>query len=378
MWRMYICIAVCAGCAEGKPDHITVSDSAGIRIVSLEDLESVPTAHVSSKPLVRIGEVDGPLEYIFSRVAGGEIVGDMVIVADGSSSEIRQFDSRGRFVRQTGAKGEGPGEFAMLRWMKTVGDTSVIAWDLGNRRFSHFSVDLEYERSAVFNPPATYVPLEILADGSLLVGPFGGSAAPLKPGSTIKGTAVAALGRPNQETLDTVAEVPARPSYVDGSGELWRLPFTVDPSFTVSTSGHIWVGNGNDSELRRYSRTGEVELIVRLPIGGSIAEADMNSWLASDPEHAAELRIVPVPDRYPGFSELASSSDGTIWVKLYASFQGATALWLVLDSSGLPTLRAVVPNGEILDIEANQVLLLDRDSLGVERVASYRFPRTRH
>lgn len=378
MRTAYVSIVLCIACAVDEPGDVSVSDSAGIRLVTLGSLASVPTQHVERDAVVRIGLIEGPPEYTFSNVVGGHFVGDMIVVADGSSNEIRQFNERGQLVKRAGARGEGPGEFTMLRWMKRTVDGSIATWDLRNRRVSHYTAELEYATAAVLNPSPPYLPLHVFADGSFLVWPFGGSGTPLTPNSTLHPMAYVAIGRLGQETLDTVAAVPARPSYVDRSGELWRLPFTVDPSFTASGFGHIWVGSGNNGELRRYSRAGRVEAVVRLPSGRLIEDSDVEAWLASDPEHAGTLRNVPVPDHLPSFSDLVSSSDGSIWVKEYSTARASTASWLVLDSSGLPLMRLTMPNGRLLDIRDSQLLLLERDSLGVERVASYRIPETAH
>jgi hypothetical protein len=76
---------------------------------------------------LRIGEAAGEPAYEFSRVSwivvGSE--GTMYVVNGGSSS-IRVFSTQGKFVREIGRRGNGPGEFQFFNSLSLSGDTLYV------------------------------------------------------------------------------------------------------------------------------------------------------------------------------------------------------------------------------------------------------------
>ena len=99
-------------------------DTLVVRVVGVPD---APTLRLV--PELRIGELDGADEYTFGSVDdllptrdGG------VYVWDERSQSIRRYDAAGRFVRQVGQAGDGPGEYRNVWGMALAGDDLVI-WD---------------------------------------------------------------------------------------------------------------------------------------------------------------------------------------------------------------------------------------------------------
>lgn len=70
---------------------------------------------LADEPLVRIGEIDGDIEYIFGDVTGAVRLADRsVVVADEQSNNVRRFDANGQHMWSSGREGEGPGEYGGL------------------------------------------------------------------------------------------------------------------------------------------------------------------------------------------------------------------------------------------------------------------------
>ena len=62
-----------------------------------------PDLILADEPLVRIGVIDGDLEYIFGSVTGAVRLDDgSVVVADEQSYNVRRFDSGGRHMWTSG------------------------------------------------------------------------------------------------------------------------------------------------------------------------------------------------------------------------------------------------------------------------------------
>ena len=85
---------------------------------------------LADEPLVRVGLLDGPDEYLFGNITGAVRLEDgSVVIADQSIFEIRMFDASGRHVWTSGRKGEGPGEYEGLRLMRGCPGAAVTAYD---------------------------------------------------------------------------------------------------------------------------------------------------------------------------------------------------------------------------------------------------------
>ncbi|MCY4572039.1 MAG: hypothetical protein OXF01_04490, partial [Gemmatimonadetes bacterium] len=88
------------------PQTIVESDSPGRADLVLAD-----------EPLVRVGLLDGPDEFLFGNITGAVRLEDgSVVIADESIPEVRMFDAGGRHVWTSGRDGEGPGEYKGL-WL---------------------------------------------------------------------------------------------------------------------------------------------------------------------------------------------------------------------------------------------------------------------
>ncbi|HEX7024405.1 MAG TPA: hypothetical protein VF187_06275, partial [Gemmatimonadales bacterium] len=95
-----------------RGSQATVRDSAGVQIVEhAADLPaSLPEWPVDTVPLVDIGGGDDP-EQDLDNVRGATRLGDgRIVVANTGSGELRIYDGKGKWLRNLGRKGEGPGE----------------------------------------------------------------------------------------------------------------------------------------------------------------------------------------------------------------------------------------------------------------------------
>ncbi|MEX2284652.1 MAG: 6-bladed beta-propeller [Gemmatimonadota bacterium] len=88
-----------------------------------------------------IGAVEGAPHLQFQRISAIGVISDgTLFVADGGSSSIRVFDGTGKFIRQWGRRGRGPGEFQSVSRMLFRGDT-VFTVDTRQMRVTAFAQD---------------------------------------------------------------------------------------------------------------------------------------------------------------------------------------------------------------------------------------------
>lgn len=72
---------------------------------------------------IRIGKIEGENEYVFGSIHDIDVGKNGVIfVADRQVPVIRMYDKDGRFLRDIGREGRGPGEYQYIIGMHTFAD----------------------------------------------------------------------------------------------------------------------------------------------------------------------------------------------------------------------------------------------------------------
>lgn len=138
-------------------------------------------------PVYAVGTAEGREYEMFSRIDQVAFDrADNLYVLDGGGSRVVVFDRAGRFVRQFGKKGGGPGEFQAPFGMTVLADGTVAVADLAARSYSLFAPDGRYQRSVAF--PDDYMPMAL--GGGLASHPRGGVVTAVRqaPPMTMDGT----------------------------------------------------------------------------------------------------------------------------------------------------------------------------------------------
>lgn len=100
-------------------------DSAGVRVAAY-DTRDRPLGHwrIDLKSRLTIGGSASPGPMQFSMIAGvSRLVDHSIAVANLSTSEIRLFDSTGRYIRSFGRRGRKAGEFPFIWELWNLADT---------------------------------------------------------------------------------------------------------------------------------------------------------------------------------------------------------------------------------------------------------------
>lgn len=124
----------------------TLATSAGAQTAARRDTV-VKTAgapvHARQGTLVEelsIGVVDGDEEYMFGDIADMTLGNDgSIFVLDRRVPIVRQYDASGKFVRNVGRSGSGPGEYRSVSGIGTLKDGRLVLWDTGNWRVNVYS-----------------------------------------------------------------------------------------------------------------------------------------------------------------------------------------------------------------------------------------------
>lgn len=97
-----------------------------------------------------VGRENGAAHETFGIVAGVAFdASDNLYVLDRQASRIMVYDRTGRFIRQIGKPGEGPGELMVPVQLAIGGDGTVVVSDMGRPGYSLFRPDGTFLRNVV-------------------------------------------------------------------------------------------------------------------------------------------------------------------------------------------------------------------------------------
>jgi hypothetical protein len=266
---------------------------------------------------VAIGELEGAAEYQFGAVGAIAVDADGgVYVFDGQVPALRYYGADGRFVRQLGREGEGPGEYKDMALGLAIrrGDGRVVMRDPRNGRLNVYDPDGSpsdswpvasglYTGQATALDDADEMYLKILAGQPEPGKPWPIALLHLDAQGAIRDTIVP----------PTLADEPPAPNGWFSVAKLWA----------VARDGGVLVGVNDRYVIKHYRRDGTVLRIVRdgprprvLPEEQAEYEA-RDAWTRKNQGQFATPERSPVPDRKPVFKEIASGEDGRIWVRRY-------------------------------------------------------------
>ena len=390
-----------AGCTQ--PDtppaaRAQAADSAGIRIVTSPPRDAVH-ARLADRPALSVGELDGPEEYLFGRIASVARDGEgNLVVADGRAGEIRVFDARGRHLRTFGGMGEGPGEFQDLSgaWPVSGG---IVAVDRRQQRIASFGAEGSLVATSRFTGIGEMGALDnlgMVGSGMVLnqVRDMGMSS--LEESSLER--AAEALEDDGASVLflrhgldgglvDTLARRPGEKMLMrtSGSGEtmsvnLLRVPFSRRPTAVGSPEGAAVTGGG-EYEVVLFGDDGAPRTIARLdepPPARTDAHLEAYVRNSGNPllNDEASVRAMvemyqsmPLPERLPAYTKLLLAETGELWARRYRMRGESMDHWDVFAPDGVHLGRVNVPTSfQVKEISRNQAVGIATDELGVERV----------
>jgi hypothetical protein len=373
----------------------TVRDSAGIQIV--ENSRPSSTIRVGASPLVVIGNQPGE-PYLLSRVAGAARLADgRIVIANGSTFQLRYFDASGKHLRSVGQRGSGPGDFESLDvFARLPGDTLMAGSTM--RRQSYFTASGAFVRDAppptgTNLPPGPKLIMGVFADHSIVaIAPnlrpqANGRAQWIEPGTVF---AVDRAARATPFGSFPMMEMVAT------NGEPGTAWFAPTAAFAVGAT-HLFVGFGNAYTINVVNRDGKlVRIIRRAWTPRRVTTADIDKyvaawselWIKPDSPTAArerqELRDSKYAATLPAFSEFRVDSRGRLWVRepnlddapsCGCLNEGAwgVSTWSIFDASGRWVSDVRMPaRFRPYDIGADYILGVQRDDDDVPLVAMYR------
>jgi hypothetical protein len=312
-----------------------------------------------------------------------------VFVFDARASEIREFDSTGRFVRLFGRTGEGPGEFApILHGIQAAPDGKLWANDAEHDRLVVFNADGSFDRQFVRRYAGFSLTWDARFDtlGRLM------EVAP----TSRNGQDAFTLFRldPRNAAWDVVDLHIFAESRVDHGLIRWQyrtasgggtiaIPFAPRPLNVLDPGGRWWISAAMSYQLRLVAVDhGNVvanvaKVQARQPIPRAVRDSSirrLSDLIARIP--AGTISFDAIPKTYPSISALAVDDRDNLWVMHETGPGPRIDVWspdgtplATLDGPvGTQLMRIVVIRGDHL-----YTIALDRDD--IPSVVRYRIVR---
>ena len=349
-------------------------------------------------PLTNVGASEA--DPLFG-VAGVAVTERHVVIAQESTGTLRFYDRSGSLDREVGGRGEGPGEFGGLGWMRRAADR-LVAYDRDGREISMYALDGELLGTIALQPPEAHLPgLEAVGafpDGSVLARQWDVRYRPMEP--EVRRSPVTLLRFDDQGAFaGRLLEMNGPETWYEpfgrgGSRQMFRL---FGRTSEVAVAGSRFVVLENDSyDILVHELSGAVRDTLRPvtapsaePLMRSRAELARNALLDSQDLGEARgeveriLAAMDLPDRLPPYGRLSlgypdhpplTAADGLVWALRYGGLPGEDAEvegpeWFVFrpGSGQIATLSS--PDDVVLyDVAGDLAAVLRRTELDEEVV----------
>lgn len=346
--------------------------------------------------LLRLGVATGNPMQEFFGIADVDLVGDsLILVGSHGTSDIRVFDTQGRYVRSWGSSGEGPGEFRSIRsgGVHIMADSVWIS-DPRLQRVNVFSLGGEFGRSFLLPQPgiSSTVLLGVFSDGGLLLRgqpanpPFmsGWHDSNVEILKVSHGTVVE-MGQVYWST-EFVAPQPTTPPVAAWAS--WAIPGGIEAVIRV-VDDEFWYADGRQAVLeRRHGGSGRVleSIVIDVPapaLDQAELAAAQRRWLNDlDSESRRRLRaafdnIPPISAVPRGAFDLVVDRGGAV---LYSGHQiglGATRVWHHRTSDGTTSPVRLPAALQVTSLHGRIAAGVEKGADGVEYVSLYRIVRGR-
>lgn len=387
--------ALLVACGE-EPATVSARDSAGIRITTIGlRPTAVPEWHLLDPPLVQLTGAEAGDTAAFANVTAVRwLPSGRLVVADAGARRLLVYDSTGAFVRSLGRAGDGPGEFRRIATVTAMPGDSIAVFDATHRRVSVWHPEVGPVRSVTLTGETS------LDDFPQQAWPWGDSLivvqhlAVMPLDSVPPANGVRRWPQRARLTLrhaTTGALLRRGPSF-DGTytglveqGDV-RLPFA-HRHFVAVGRDRVCYGSGARfvvtclgtdfepvAELhwpRHEERLTKQEVDRLRAESRATARGNSSPAPRNSPHFAREI----LPEIRPAIGRLLIASDGSFWVERFEPIRmGASALppgdrWTILTADGRPHARLVLPGAtQLEDVRGERVVVVHRDSLGVQRV----------
>lgn len=402
MTRRWLLLLAATACADAEPavDVVTVTDSAGVRIVAstAPAWGSTTPWRLDTNPELVIGDAATLPSVLLVGVTGvRELDNGILVVSLDEDKSVRWFDRDGKELRRVGELGDGTGQFRSIALVGMLGD-SLVLWDGQLDRASVMAPDGALVRTfrPAFGDTGVAYGMAVsgaFSDGQLLLAGRSGAQSAMTSGLRRDTIPLAAADR-NGRLQQVVARVLSHENViVTGPGYVTMLPRPFGPRTAIAADGTtLLVSDGQHDQVIRYALDDSPAVIYRLDRPRrliALTEVEQQRRrLAAQVEQLPEpigqavsdaMASVGVPTVYPAHDRMLVDGTGAIWMRedigpRRTEIEGHH--WDVLDRDGRWLGQVTTPaRFEVHQVTRDRVIGVWRDENDVEHLRLHRLSR---
>jgi len=393
--RLALCVLAVAlvSCRDGSREGTySVRDSSGIQIVSNPATVRGDSGCVAvdSVPMLTIGGAGAEGPYDVQRAGSAlRLAEGGVVVLNGATSELRFFDSAGRYVRTFGRTGSGPGEFQSLAGLLWFGADTLMVADYGTARISLVSAAGALLGTIGLRGEFGGGLLGRLADGSLVFSAGRGYSPGAQTGRRRDPVYLLRVSREGA-VLDTLGAFPDWESYVEGDAQ--RVMVTSAPfgrgTYFALTGGRVFVADNAEYRVRVYADGRRLERIIERayePVALTAAEVNREKAQrvrsTTRPQFLAQIERMyqrdRLPETLPAYGPVAVAADGWVWISGYSPAEDGRVRWNIFDAAGRLRCALALPSAfSVREIGHDFLLGVQTDADELQQVRLYGLRRS--
>lgn len=357
-------------------------------LLALAGCDAAPASagwRIHEKPSITIGGVAGDSMQDLSRVAGAARLSDgSMVIANGSTGELRWFSALGQPVAVTRRSDSLPGITTLYRRADTV-----FVWDARSRTLAAIGPRGTFHgsRRVQLGDAARSVSLRGLLDqGALLIE----SAAPVHvpdSGRVIR-NANTLFRLPPLGPAESLGTMLGDEFFIMREGDrasLLRLPFGAVTQVVAGEWGYA-VSDNAAGGMSVFGPGGEQGVTAQTPPRLAVDPGDqerLRRLMLGSARTGREIEAVnrvwtrmPIPDSFPSVTGLVNDPAALAWVRQAAHLADSMATWQVIGKDGAKLGQVELPSRATpLDIGSDFVLLLVPDADAIERVQLHQLVR---
>ncbi len=297
-------------------------------------------------PRLALGLASGDSAQEFGNVLGAvRLRSGAIAVGDAARRQIRIFDEHGRFLRASGRRGEGPGEFLRMDWMGRCGEDTLFVHDVAMGKMIVLDPEGQYVRDTRIRAYRRGIrPYGFACDArgefAVIGRPEADEPVPEGPHRPLSGVSVSDH---RGGVISTIGKFPGEDRYRYPRSDMPH-PFGAVLSVAIH-QGRVYVGLGSAFEVGVFHANGELDTLLRwggdpIPMTEEIlvaaAEADLDKVRGVVVGDAFENRRrswyrMTLPQTLPVYDRLVADVTGNLWIRQRVDGVGNT-IWIVFSN----------------------------------------------
>jgi len=252
----------------------------------------------------------GADEEMFSEITGLDVDNDgNIYILDRKERKIKIFDSEGKFLKQFGKEGQGPGEMNLPVSLQITSNNELVVADALNQRLTFYSLQGEFLR-ALSTAKALGLSLPVFDSqgnivGQQIVPPASGETKIMQEARKYDG---------ELNPLFTIASIDIS-SIIQGKIN----PFQFIHFYQLGKDDSIFFANFNEYEIKVLNSEGKlVKRILKDYNPVKVTEKDKEEFFERLPGEADPVRDrIEFPKEYPPYQNFTLDEQGRLFVRTF-------------------------------------------------------------